>query len=387
MEGLRPLKAGWIGGALVALALVAGIGAACSDDNAGDRTSTAPPAGTATTQRLSNTGETPSPAATDEPEAQEEDEDRAAEDDPEVSDLLSVADIAEQARPSVVRVTTEAGTGSGWVLDSDGHIVTNNHVISVPGFAGQAEATNIVVTTDDGRELPAQVVGSDLRTDLAILRVDASDLEPLPLADLDEVRIGDPVVAIGFALDLGESPSVTTGVISAKERVIQEQTGILGALQTDAAINPGNSGGPLLNLRGEVVGVNTAIDPGAQGIGFAISVETVEVISSELIENGQVVRGFVGIQGFEDVTPAMAEQFDLPVDSGVRLDVIVPGSPADIAGLQSGDVLVEVAGRTIEVSSDVPLAVVGHAPGETIDIELYRGSEKLTLPLTLGEPV
>lgn len=305
----------------------------------------------------------------------------------------SVADIAERAGQSVVRVNIylrgsdrqqELGSGSGWVFDRGGHIVTNYHVAAPPVFGEPGEATELTVTTYDGRELAASIVGLDPRTDLALLRVEGLDLDALPLGRLEDARIGDPVVAIGYALDLGDSPSVTTGVISAKERQIQEATTIFGALQTDAAINPGNSGGPLLNLSGEVLGVNTAINAAAQGIGFAVSVETVRAVADELVTKGHVDRGFIGIE-FEEVTPAMAREFSLPVDEGVRVEAIAERSPADRAGLKPGDVLTRVAEKEIRASSDLMLSLIGHPPGERIQIELYRDGAAQTLELTLGE--
>lgn len=306
----------------------------------------------------------------------------------------SIADIAEQARPSVVRVGVNCapqsvaiceGTGSGWFYDDQGHIVTNNHVVTL---GGQIQAPpSIIITSDDGRNLEASVVGRDPRTDLALLQVDANpeDYPPLPRGNIDETRIGEPVIAIGYALDLGTSPSVTTGVLSARERRIIEGTaGIYGALQTDAAINPGNSGGPLLNHAGEVIGVNTAQAVGAQGIGFAVSIDMVDAVVSLLLEDGTVERGFIGI-GFRDVTPGLADELGIPVDHGVRIEQVGPGTPAEQAGLQQGDVIVKVAGEEVATSSDVNLALLGHAPGSTIEIVVYRDGEEITIDLELGE--
>jgi serine protease Do len=306
----------------------------------------------------------------------------------------SVPDIAEEARLSVVRVGVNcregdpdrcAGAGSGWAVDDSGHIVTNSHVISGGSPAG-AVASNILVTTDDGRTFEARVVGRDPRTDLAVLRVDGLELDPLPLANLDDLRIGEPVIAIGYAFDLGASPSVTTGVISARERNIQEaQAAIFGLIQTDAAINPGNSGGPLLNLRGEVVGVNTAGLLQAQNIGFAVGADTVRVVVEEILRNGDVVRGFIGI-AFQDLTPSLARKLNVAVEDGVLIQQVVPGGPADAAGLREGDVITSLAGRDVAGSSDLPLVLIGLHPGEQVELRYYRGQDQRETTITLAEP-
>lgn len=304
----------------------------------------------------------------------------------------SIPDIAEEAGRSVVRVGVDcrngdpdqcAGAGSGWAVDGDGHIVTNNHVVTA---GGRQPASNILVTTHEGRPFEATIVGRDPRTDLAVLRAEGAGLDPLPIANLDEARIGEPVIAIGYAFDLGASPSVTTGVISARERSIQEaQTAIFGLIQTDAAINPGNSGGPLLNLRGEVVGVNTAGLVRAQNIGFAVGADTVRLVVDEILANGDVVRGFVGI-AFTDLTPSLAEQLDVGVEEGVVIQQVRPGGPADEAGLQEGDVITAIGEDEIINSSDLPLALIGLPPGEDVEVEYHRGREQQTTTVTLGEP-
>jgi S1-C subfamily serine protease len=371
----------WWLGAFASLTLIAGLGAACSDDDGtGDSVSTA--AGS-TIEEVANRDE--DPVATDEQELQEEESDESAESDDD-SVLLSVAEIAADARPSVVHIRTEGGAGSGFVVDESGLIVTNNHVVSVSTFGGSQEAQQVTVTLWDGQELPATVLGRDPNTDLALLQVDADGLEALDLANVDEVRIGDPVVAIGFALDLGDSPSVTTGVVSAKERTLAESatTSLQGLLQTDAAINPGNSGGPLIDVHGDVVGVNTAIDTSGQGIGFAVSADTVAVVVDELREHGAVARGFIGIT-FQDLTPAQAQEMGLDSDNGVVIEEVSPGTPAEDAGLQSGDVIVAVDGTEIVNGSDLPLALIGHPAGDTITLTVIRDGDELDIDVVLGE--
>lgn len=304
----------------------------------------------------------------------------------------SVADLVARASQSVVRVGVNCqderarncqGTGSGWVLDDRGHIVTNNHVVTL---GGSQQAGRITISTFEGEQLEAEIVGRDPRTDLAVLKIDEGKLKPLPLGDLEETRIGEFAIAIGYALDLGNSPSVTTGVVSAKERAINEpETSILGTIQTDAPINPGNSGGPLLNGRGEVIGVNTAGIQGAQGIGFAVGVDTVKVVTAELLENGSIERGFIGI-AFEDVTAAEAEELDLPGEGGVRILEVVQGSPADQAGLEVGDIITKAGSRDVRASSDVSLAIVGKGAGETLTLEYVRDGDRESADVKLGQP-
>ncbi|MCK9521369.1 MAG: trypsin-like peptidase domain-containing protein [Dehalococcoidia bacterium] len=305
----------------------------------------------------------------------------------------SVADIAERAGESVVRVgvncrpdapTMCEGTGSGWLYDDDGHFITNNHVVTLDGQL--ANPQSVTITTLSGRVEEAQVVGRDPQTDLAVLERDGLDMDPLELASVEETRIGSPVIAIGYALDLGNSPSVTTGVVSAKERAIFEPAvQIYGLLQTDAAINPGNSGGPLLDSSGRVLGVNTATIQGTQGIGFAIGADTVRAVATEILDKGSVDRGFLGI-GFQEVTAGLADELDLPVDEGVRVEEVAAGSPADEAGLRQGDIIVRVDDTDIRFTSDLTLALLMEAPGETVPVEYYRGNDRESVDVTLGEP-
>ena len=230
--------------------------------------------------------------------------------------------LVDAVRQSVVKVSVSAqvqggiagrapaqqGTGTGFVIDDSGHVVTNHHVVTLDSGA---RAGRIQVELWDGRVLDARVVGTDERTDLAVLHVDAAGLRPLAFADPESIEVGEAVVAIGYALDLGATPTVTTGVVSALDRVIEEDTtSIAGALQTDAAVNPGNSGGPLLDLRGQVVGVNTAgiVANGrtpVQGISFAVSAEVAEPVVAALIADGAVNRGFLGINA-QDVSAEAA---------------------------------------------------------------------------------
>ncbi|MEX1103702.1 MAG: trypsin-like peptidase domain-containing protein, partial [Dehalococcoidia bacterium] len=317
-------------------------------------------------------------------------------------DELSTEDLVKLAEPSVVRIATGSGVGSGFVIDPDGYIMTNNHVV--------AGARSVTVTLSDGSEHEASVVGTDPRADLALIKIEQTGLAALAVADLDDVDIGQDVVAIGYALDLtggeGAAFSVTRGIVSQKNRAISEgDTGILGSIQTDAAINHGNSGGPLLNLFGEVVGINTALQPDtstggiAQGIGYAVGSDTVEAVYEQLRADGRVNRGLLGVRAFEALRPAQAREMGLPEgtrgiwlsDEGVRtaqgIDSSVdPGGPADRAGIEPGDVIVKLGDVDIRNEGDLAIAMIKNGPGETVDVELYRDGEKMTIDVTIGTP-
>lgn len=303
---------------------------------------------------------------------------------------LSAADLVKLVEPSVVRIETNGGVGSGFVVDGDGYILTNNHVITTT--TGRA-ASSIRVTLADGDVVPATVVGVDLRSDLAVIKVERTGLKAVQFAQLDNVLIGQDVVAIGYALDLdrGEGPafSVTRGIVSQKNRAIDEGANgqIFGSIQTDAAINHGNSGGPLLNMFGEVVGVNTALAPGDQvtGIGFAVGSDVAKAVYEAVREDGRVNRGFLGISNFEAVRPAQAKQLGMPENQeGLYIGNVSAASPAAAAGLQNGDVLTKLGDTPIGNESDLTVALIRQEAGEKATIEFYRGSEKKTAEITLG---
>lgn len=308
----------------------------------------------------------------------------------------SLADLIERVAPAVVRIEAQAGfgggVGSGFIVDSEGYIITNNHVIAV----GTGVARRIVVTLSDGATYEARVVGRDPRSDLAVLKVDARGLPALPLAKLDDVRVGDAVIALGYPLDLergeGAGFTVTHGIVSQKNRAIQE-LGILGAVQTDAPINHGNSGGPLVSMKGEVVGVNTSLAADqatggvAQGIGFAVGSDTVRAVYEEIRAKGEVRRALLGIQQFEALRPARAQELGIPTDTeGVYLDIdgVVPGGPADQAGIGGGDVIVRIGEFRVRNESELAVAMIRYDPGDTVEVELYRGSQRMTVRVTLG---
>ena len=304
---------------------------------------------------------------------------------------LSVVELVQLAEPAIVRIAVGGGVGTGFVVDPDGFILTNNHVIDA--VATSPELT-ISVTMSDGAVISAKLIGRDPRADLALLKIERSDLPALVIGRLDEVVVGQTVVAIGFPLDLaggdGASFSVSTGIISAKNRIIEGGT-IFGAIQTDAAITNGNSGGPLLNLRGEVVGVNTAIavnrvaGGAASGIGFAVGADSVTAVYNELRELGEVRRALIGIRAFSAVRPARAQELGIPEDiGGVFASVVEPGGPAGQAGLQDGDTIVRIADFDIVNESDLAEALIVLDPGDTVSVTFYRDGERLTVEATLG---
>lgn len=310
------------------------------------------------------------------------------------ADGLSTVEIAEKLAPSIVRIQTEGatldvfgrlqpggGVGSGAIIDADGHIVTNNHVITI-GEGGRL-ADRITVTLADQRTLRATVVGRDEATDLAVLRIDAGDLTPATFGDPAELQVGQDVVAIGFALGITGQPSVTRGVISATDRTISEPPyTIPDAIQTDAGINPGNSGGPLVNARGEIVGINTAIIRNAQSIGFSISARLVKPTVEELIAKGRIERAYLGV-GTVDVTPAVARNFDLPVDTGIAVTLVAQGSPAAGAGFRVNDIITAIDGEEIANNGEFLAALAARSAGDSVEITFIRGGERNTIEVTL----
>jgi serine protease Do len=314
----------------------------------------------------------------------------------DASDTSSpTAKLVELLRPSVVHIKSEAatldvfgqlvpssGVGTGFIIDDEGHLVTNNHVISIDN--GEP-ADDITVTLDDGSQHAATIVGRDPPTDIAVLKIDAQSLKVASLGDSSELKVGEDVIAIGNALDLPGGPTVTKGVVSALGRLIQEAgVSIPDAIQTDAAINPGNSGGPLVNMDGDVVGITTAVIRGnAEGIGLAISIDTAEPIIDELIAEGRVNRGFLGIT-IQEITPALAQQFDLSVDHGVGIRSVQPSSPADEAGLEQGDIIIRLGDKEIRTSGELFSVLTEHRAGDVVEVEYYHNGSRQTVEVTLG---
>jgi serine protease Do len=264
--------------------------------------------------------------------------------------------------------------GSGFIIDAEGHILTNNHVVE--------DADEIKVILTDHKEFEAKVIGRDAKTDLALIRIKSGKgIHQIKLGDSDELRVGDWVVAIGnpFGLD----HTVTAGIVSAKGRVI-------GAgpydnfIQTDASINPGNSGGPLINLKGEVIGINTAIFAGGQGIGFAIPINTAKGLISQLKDKGKVTRGWLGVM-IQKVTPDLAKSFNLKDESGALVGDVTPGSPADKVGIKPGDVIVEFDGKTIKEWNELPRLVAAVPVGKTVDVKVLREGKPVFFKVQVQE--
>ncbi|MDV3292836.1 MAG: trypsin-like peptidase domain-containing protein [Nitrososphaerales archaeon] len=267
-------------------------------------------------------------------------------------------------------VPTE-GQGSGVVLDRNGLIITNNHVID--------GATRVQVNLKDGRTLVGEVVGSDEQTDVAIVRVEAKDLPAADLGDSEMLKVGQFVLAIGNALGLPGGPTVSMGVLSAMGRPLPGADFIFeGLLQTDAAVNPGNSGGPLADLDGKVVGINTAMVPFAQGVGFAIPINTVKRIASEILEKGRVARPWIGIAGV-DLNPQLARRYGLATESGFLVAELVRGSPAHASGIKAGDVIVAASGSEVKHTKDLLRGLSKVSDGNTIELEVDRMGTRRTL--------
>ena len=285
-----------------------------------------------------------------------------------------ISDLYKRVSPGVVFVQSgQTATGSGFVYDKDGHIVTNDHVIEgASSFAVRIGA--------EEKPIPAQLVGTDPSSDLAVLKVDPGavpgGLKPLELGDSTQLEPGDQAIAIGSPFGL--EGTVTTGIVSSLGRTIDAPNGfpIADAVQTDAAINPGNSGGPLLDGNGRVIGVNSQIKSGSQsnsGVGFAVPVNTVKFVVPRIKSGGKVERAYLGV---ENVTP--------PDRSGAIVNTVVPGAPAQQAGLQPGDKIVQIDGQKISSSEDVSAAVTSRKPGERAKVTVERGGDRRTLTVNLG---
>lgn len=272
------------------------------------------------------------------------------------------------------------GQGSGVIVREDGYILTNNHVV---------EGADIVtVEMSDNTKLEAKVIGTDPETDLAVLKIDRTNLTVAPFGDSDAIRVGDWVLAIGSPFGLDQT--VTAGIISGKNRVqgiVDGGRGFEDFLQTDAAINPGNSGGPLVNLRGELVGINTAIlsrSGASAGIGFSIPVQLARPVLNSIIENGEVRRGFLGAQ-VADVTPEVVQEFGLKIGEGALIRGVLEGQPAANAGLQPGDVIVSTDGRKVTSSSRLVNYIASRPPGESVQMVVNRDGKVLDVKVDLQE--
>jgi len=266
--------------------------------------------------------------------------------------------------------------GSGFIINPNGYVVTNNHVVD--------EATEIRVNLSDGREFSANVAGRDPKTDIALLKIDASGLPVIPLGDSSQLQVGEPVMAIGNPFGLEQT--VTTGIVSATGRVIGEGP-YDNFIQTDASINPGNSGGPLINTRGQAIGINTAIfsqSGGSIGIGFAIPIDLAKPVITQLAETGHVTRGWLGVS-IQPLTPELAKSFHLPDSSGALVSSVMGDSPAMNTGLKPGDVITEYNGRKIARSDDLPPAVAETPVGREVPLTVVREGKTLRLTVKVGQ--
>jgi len=268
----------------------------------------------------------------------------------------------------------QQGVGSGFIISQDGYILTNNHVVE--------DADQIKVKLSNGKEYTGKVVGRDPKTDLAVVKIErSSELHPLTLGNSEDLKVGSWVVAIGSPFGLEQT--VTAGIVSAKGRVIGSGP-YDNFIQTDASINPGNSGGPLINMRGEVVGINTAIIPNGQGIGFAIPVNTAKEIVPQLEEKGHVTRGWLGVS-IQEVTPDLAKSFALKEKQGALVAQVVTGGPAEKAGIEQGDVILGFDGKEIAESKDLPRIVASTPVGKTVTVKLLRNGKAIDRQVKLGE--
>ena len=364
---------GW--GSLVVVATAAavagGIGGGVIGARLDDGPSAARPGNSNVGQVGSSTGPTAGPGATARPEG-------------------SVASIAAKATPSVVTIRVAgadgSGTGSGWVYDDKGHIVTNNHVV-----ASAANSGEITVILTDGSQRKATIVGRDVSYDLAVLKVDPQGLTPLPVGVSADVLVGDPVIAVGAPLGL--ESTVTTGIISALNRPVtpgdDADRSFINALQTDAAINPGNSGGPLLDMQGRVIGVNSAIarvsgdssgsQSGSIGVGFAIPSDQVKTTADQLIATGKAVHPVIGVFLDREYT---GEGVRIAADEPGRT-AIVPGGPADKAGLKAGDVILTFDGRPMTSPDALVVAIRSKAVGDSVELGIERGGQKQQVTMVL----
>jgi serine protease Do len=311
----------------------------------------------------------------------------------QISELPSIADVVAKVKPSVVSINTEVitldffnrpqtqqGAGSGWIIDGDGIIVTNNHVVE--------GAESITITLDDGRTFPVDMdnVATDWVTDLAILKIDAENLPAVNVGDSTDLRIGDWVVAIGNSL--GERISATSGIVSALGvtlPVSQDQT-LHDLVQTDAAINPGNSGGPLVNMSGEVIGITSVkvAEVGVEGMGYAISTGVAMPIINDLVTNGYAIRPWLGV-GSYTVDQFVVFRYDLPVDKGILITSVASDSPAYLAGLETGDIITKF--NDLEITSNNEFLQVLHSAqiGNTVEITYWRGKTEQTTTATLTQ--
>jgi S1-C subfamily serine protease len=316
----------------------------------------------------------------------------------------AIRDVAQKVKPAVVQITNEqtqvnmftqqpftvpAGVGSGVIYDNQGHILTNDHVVE--------GAQALLVSLPDGRSFKAKLIGADPLTDLAVVQISGSNLPVAEIGDSKQLQVGDWVVAIGNALALPGGPTVSAGVVSALGRTVQEpgdstSTGpyLFDVIQTDAPINPGNSGGPLVNLAGQVIGLNTLVagqaEPGvqAQGIGFAISMAAAKPVADQLVATGKVVHPSLGIQ-YVPLSPSIAYQLGIQQSEGIVVADVVAASPADDAGIRPRDVITAVDNVPLKSDSDLAQFMSQHKPGDEVTLTVLRNNTPTSVKVKLGE--
>lgn len=322
----------------------------------------------------------------------------------------AIVDVAEKTKSTVVTVTVtktveaqqnpfsqffgnprgqqpeqfeRQGQGSGVIVSEDGYIITNNHVVE--------DADEVEIQLFNDKKYTAEVVGTDPRTDIAVLKVDASKLDVIELGNSETARVGEMVLAIGSPLQAGLAHSVSMGIISAKERslgILQESGGYENFIQTDAAINPGNSGGALINMDGELIGINSAIasrSGGSDGIGFAVPIDIAKRVMESIITDGRVVRGYLGITSGGQVDQTMARALDLDKAYGVIVGGVEQGGPADEAGLQEDDIIQTLNGKQIKNWNLFRTSIATSSPDTEVELGINRDGEEQTLTVTLGE--
>jgi putative serine protease PepD len=304
--------------------------------------------------------------------------------------------ILEKVEPAVVRIDVtsnpdsvagESGTGTGFIVSPDGVIVTNAHVVNAETDIDDADR-EVVVTLSNGDTARGRLVGDDPAQDLAVIKIDRDDLPVVELGDSDELQVGDSVVAIGNALGITGTPTVTSGIVSGLGRTVRvsSRETLVDAIQTDAAINPGNSGGPLVDVNGRVIGINTAIaDPSsANNIGFAISISSARPVLADLRAGRTPRIAYMGVYT-QSVDPDLVELRELDVDSGAYVAAITPGAGAERAGIRKGDVMIQVEGVRVRSNDDVVRIVRRHRPGDRLQVVVLRGDEQKTFTVTLGD--
>lgn len=301
-----------------------------------------------------------------------------------------IVEMLEKVSKSVVNINTlkvfqdffyqvvpVEGIGSGFIFDEKGYVLTNYHVIE--------GAERVIVTLVDGRVLEAKFIGGYKGLDIAILRIEADNLVAVKLGDSDKIKVGQRVFAIGNPFGLAGGPTVTSGIVSAVKRTIYSDRGIFRDLiQTDAAINPGNSGGPLVNVDGEVIGINTAIIPFAHGIGFAIPINAAKEVIREIMLRGSYAKPWLGIAGIS-LNRQIALYYDLPVEHGVLVANVVPGGPAHKAGIERGDIIVEFDGKRIDKMEDLQEILSKKTPGHECEVAVVRDLRKFRVRVVVGK--